>query len=164
MYPSLKIWGYFLTMNCCTLGCNLDFGELVRGSPSSYAKFIQMPKSNEFANKVKNSSHVSTSTHDTGKENVSPNMETNEYITHKPSADKVKTAGISKETRDLLSIMGMFIDANEAFNNWVEVHGYVSDERIEEFGKDFSKMYSTLETALLARVFESLNTMNFENI
>ncbi len=33
--------------------------------------FIQyMPKYNEFANKVKNSSHVSTSTHDTGKENV----------------------------------------------------------------------------------------------
>ncbi|WP_455667168.1 hypothetical protein [Phocaeicola sp.] len=33
-----------------------------------------MPKSNEFANKVKNSNHVSTSAHDTGKESQLESM------------------------------------------------------------------------------------------
>lgn len=39
-----------------------------------------MPKNNEFANKVKNSSHVSTSAHDTGKESPFEGAKVTGYI------------------------------------------------------------------------------------
>ncbi|RHB34226.1 hypothetical protein DW888_13590 [Bacteroides nordii] len=39
-----------------------------------------MPKNNEFANKVKNSNHVSTSAHDTGKENPFEGAKVTGYI------------------------------------------------------------------------------------
>ena len=50
------------------ISCNLYFGENVRGSPLYMQYSFTMPKYNESANKVNNSSHVSTLAHDTDKE------------------------------------------------------------------------------------------------
>lgn len=56
------------------ISCNLFFGENVRGSPLYMQYSFTMPKNNEFANKVNNSSHVSTLAHDTGKESQLESM------------------------------------------------------------------------------------------
>lgn len=68
--PICNDMGLFTHGGLLQVSCNLFFGENVRDSPLFMQNSFTMPKNNEFANKVKNSSHVSTSAYDTGKENV----------------------------------------------------------------------------------------------
>ena len=76
----------------------------------------------------------------------------------------IQTAEIGSCTRELLSVMAMFIDANESFNNWVQEHGFVSDDNMSKFANKFSAMYYELDNTLTSVIFEHMNHINFKDI
>lgn len=76
----------------------------------------------------------------------------------------IQTAEIGSCTRELLSVMAMFIDANESFNSWVQEHGYVSDDNMNQFANKFRAMYDELDNALTSVIFERMNSRNFKEI
>lgn len=77
---------------------------------------------------------------------------------------EIQTAEIGNCTRELLTVMAMFIDANESFNNWIQEHGYVSDDNLTKFANKFSAMYDELDNTLTSVIFEHMNHVNFKEI
>lgn len=76
----------------------------------------------------------------------------------------IQTAEIGSCTRELLSVMAMFIDANESFNSWVQEHGFVSNDSMSKFADKFSAMYDELDNTLTSVIFEHMNHVNFKEI
>lgn len=81
------------------------------------------------------------------------------------TADTMRTAGVSEQTREILMVLATFKDAAQSFYNWRNKYGYEKDEVTNN---SFSDACFLCEKIILESVSESIdermNHIDFKNI
>lgn len=91
------------------------------------------------------------------------NKEPKEVITNR-TTEAIQKAGISKETRELLTVKAMFIDAAESFYSWLDKYYAIDDNIINDISNSSMKVHSIIDDYLIAAILANMGYNNFKDI